>query len=315
MGAGHGTPRRRAWGALTTTRRSPPIPRAVCSCCRVKAGATPVTIRWSAFVARSRPGQSDFDVLHRFTPSNLNINAEGLAILADGSFVLSYTEFQRDVDGFVSAGILERRRPWVQVSSDQGQTFSIPFFVTESCGGWSFLAADTSNGPARGRLYLVCRDREGSAILLHHSTDRGNRWSDPIPVESPAGSGTTRSHPQIGVNKNGVVGVSWIDNRQDASGRCHALYFAASLDGGKTFLPAARVSSARSCPDSTRNGQAFRRWPRGGDYYGLAPAADGRFHLFWSDARSGLFQVWTAPVEVTESRAVRSPASSTRIER
>lgn len=65
------------------------------------------------------------------------------------------------------------------------------------------------------------------------------------------------------------------------------------------FLPARRVASAVSCPDSARNGPPLQRWPRGGDYYGLAAAAaDGRFHALWSDARSGMMQLWTAAVTV-----------------
>jgi hypothetical protein len=36
----------------------------------------------------------------------------------------------------------------------------------------------------------------------------------------------------------------------------------------------------------------------GGDYFGLTAGADGRFHLVWSDARDGAFQIWTAAVSV-----------------
>ena len=258
------------------------------------------TLRWSVFVARARPGRSYFDAVHRFVPSNLNINTEGLAVLSDSSVVLSFVDFQRNVDGFTREGRLDRPRVWVMVSRDRGETFSIPLLVTESCGsGWSFLAADTSSGPHRNRLYHVCRNREGTAILLHHSADRGERWSNPIPVESPARDSATRSHPQVAVNREGVLGVVWIDGRDDSTRRCHAVYFTASLDGGQSFLPATRLSSELSCPDSTRNGQAFARWPKGGDYFGLAAAADGRFHAFWADARSSMFQIWTVPVTIT----------------
>jgi hypothetical protein len=107
-----------------------------------------------------------------------------------------------------------------------------------------------------------------------------------------------RGVPEVAVNKHGVIGVSWIDGRDDPSGRCDALYFTASLDGGETFLPERRVSSARSCPDSAANGGAFKRWPHGGDYYGLTAMADGRFHLFWADGRAGTFQLWAANVQV-----------------
>lgn len=257
-------------------------------------------LRWTVFVARARAGRRHFDVLHRFFPSNLNINAEGLAVLSGGALVISYSDFQRNVDEFRSAGRLDRPRTWIIISRDRGETFSMPLFVTERCGSsWTFLAADTSNGAYRDRLYHVCPNREKTAIQVTYSANRGEQWSDPVVVESVATREGARTHPQVAVNAQGVVGVSWIDSRDDSSGRCHALYFTASWDGGQTFAPAQRVSSAPSCPDSTSNGPAFNRWPRGGDYYGLAAAADGRFHAFWADARSGRFQVWTAPVTVT----------------
>ena len=100
------------------------------------------------------------------------------------------------------------------------------------------------------------------------------------------------------VNKGGVLGVSWLDGRDDPTGHCYALYFTASLDGGDTFLPPTRVSTTPSCPDSQRNGASFDRWPRGGDYHGLAATSDGLFHALWPDASSGVFQTMTARLEV-----------------
>jgi len=100
------------------------------------------------------------------------------------------------------------------------------------------------------------------------------------------------------VNKDGVIGVSWLDGRDDPTGRCYGVYFTASLDGGDTFLPPSRVSTTPSCPDPQRNGGSFDRWPRGGDYHGLAATSDGQFHVLWPDASGGVFQVTTARLEV-----------------
>jgi hypothetical protein len=260
-------------------------------------------LRWTVFVARARAGRSYFDALHRFVPSNLNINAEGLAVLSNGAFVVSYSDFQRNVDEFRRGGILERGRTWIMVSRDRGETFSVPLFVTEQCGrSWTFLAADTSGGPHRDRLYHVCPNRDATAIQLHRSADRGEQWSDPILVEPAASKSGSRTHPQVAVNPSGVLGVSWLDTRDDPSGRCYAPYFTASRDGGQTFLPPARVAGSVSCPDSTHNGPAFQRWSKGGDYFGFAAAADGRFHVLWPDARSGRFQTWTGVVTVNAGR-------------
>ncbi|MFW6079191.1 MAG: hypothetical protein ACODAE_06200, partial [Gemmatimonadota bacterium] len=88
------------------------------------------------------------------------------------------------------------------------------------------------------------------------------------------------------------------DRRDDPSGECYAPYIAASSDGGETFSAPTRVAEEISCPDRDRLGFPGRRWPTGGDYFGLAPGADGRFHLLWPDARSGTYRLRSAAVSV-----------------
>jgi len=109
------------------------------------------------------------------------------------------------------------------------------------------------------------------------------------------------------VNHDGVVGLVWLQHERSRPERlCYRIYFAASLDGGKTFTPPRLVSDAVSCPDSKDNlaityppegEQMIERFPRGGDYIGLTAAADGGFHPVWIDGRNGIFQVYTARIE------------------
>src|SRR3712207_588288 len=115
---------------------------------------------------------------------------------------------------------------------------------------------------------------------------------------SSSGEVVFRRTPSVAVNKDGVVGLTWYERRKEAGGECQHLYFTASLDGGKSFLPQVRVSAAPSCPDTPRNGQSAKRWPGGGDYSGLAASADGAFHALWSDSRDGIYQLRTARVQV-----------------
>jgi hypothetical protein len=120
----------------------------------------------------------------------------------------------------------------------------------------------------------------------------------------------------VAVNPDGVVGVSWYDTRDATEGFQFHQYFAASLDGGSTFLPPVMVSSAISSPLGPGNMtmgatvwehrgtsllslvSAASRWPGGGDYMGMAADRDGVFHPFWADARTGTFQIYTAAVSV-----------------
>ena len=57
-----------------------------------------------------------------------------------------------------------------------------------------------------------------------------------------------------------------------------------------------KVSSAKNCPNTVANGQVAERWPAGGDYHGLAAAANGQFHLVWADSRDGIYKLRTATV-------------------
>jgi hypothetical protein len=58
------------------------------------------------------------------------------------------------------------------------------------------------------------------------------------------------------------------------------------------------VSNATSCPDVPQNKGAFALFDAGGDYSGLAATSDGLFHVVWSDARSGIYQLRTSTVNV-----------------
>jgi hypothetical protein len=105
--------------------------------------------------------------------------------------------------------------------------------------------------------------------------------------------------PSIAANKDGVLAVTWFDQRNDRAKKCYDLFFAASLDGGKTFQPEVRVSRKSSCPDTPRNKGAFQRWTYGGDYNGLVAAPDGTFHALWIDGREEVFQLRTVQVKVS----------------
>jgi hypothetical protein len=134
------------------------------------------------------------------------------------------------------------------------------------------------------------------------------------------------------VNAKGVVGVTWYDRREDQHNKNHRLRFTASLDGGVTWLASEPVSTAAfeypAVPRypaevvSEHSGEGrdidelhvwpgprlYDAWNSGmGDYAGFAAGADGRFHAFWIDNRTGVAQMYSAAVEV-QGTAVRSGA-------
>ena len=188
--------------------------------------------------------------------------------------------------------------------------------------GFGKFAADTESKKYRDRIYFTWEDARLGAyrIFFTYSSDRGKTWSAPKPMDNGIPKSARQFQPAIAVNKDGVVAVTWFDTRDSADGKEFNEYFAASVDGGQTFLPPQRVSSAPSNAKGEGNSQvepsvfphkdviamsflsAASRWASGGDYMGLAADKEGVFHPFWADARSGTFQVYTAEVTVENPR-------------
>jgi hypothetical protein len=187
------------------------------------------------------------------------------------------------------------------------------------------LAADVTNGPFRDHLYAVWTDsREGRvAIRFAFSTDGGRSWGPARMIDeattttaSPNRSPNNFS-PAIAVNRDGVVGVVWCDRRDNPDNTGFWVRFAASFDGGRTFLPSVRVSAAANDPlrggriyvrpvpypqDSTGRASVRLYVPRDpiveGDKISLSVGQGGTFWPVWIDNRTGTSQVWTASIRV-----------------
>lgn len=195
-----------------------------------------------------------------------------------------------------------------------------------------FLAVDSSEGPFKDRLYCVWADvRSGrSEIMMSMSSDKGKSWSRPITVNDDRARADITQGPDngmcaIAVNDAGVVGVMWYDRRDNPDDLSYYPRFSASTDGGETFTPSVRISEAPSTLDrmqkielasgaGSSGGGSRIESSRGGNIHfglgldgfhfsgghtdGLVAAADGTFHALWVDNRTGITQVWTAPITV-----------------
>ena len=291
--------------------------------------------RSALVVVRSPDGGATFELPVRL-PAAAGWDVWGAgngAVLSDGALVLLVTQIRirEDQPRMPAPGnrVAELRLD-VVMSSDGGTSFSKPVRVNEwwmgSDEGLALLAVDTSTGPFRDRLYVVWPDaRSGrSESLLSFSADRGRTWSAPRAVsDAPRDSGVAAFMPALAVNQNGVVAVTWYERREGRGGLTWRPRLSASFDGGETFLPSVTVNEAAF---STRVGGRVPLWTRpsgggdlsvwerggvvkieakldryffsGGDTQGLAAAADGTFYPFWIDNRTGIPQIWTAPVRV-----------------
>lgn len=193
------------------------------------------------------------------------------------------------------------------------------------------FAADVHSSPYRDRIYSAMPDlRWGKPrIALVSSSDRGATWTAPRLVDVRAPAGASQFLPAVAVNSDGVVGILWLDTRSSPRDDEYDVYFTASLDGGETFLPAVRVSSASSRPNGAGNLRpamhplrqrgdtlvmdfltAFSRWRDAGDYIGLTASASGAFHAVWPDARTGTFQLQTSRLQLRPAGDRESPVAA-----
>lgn len=273
-------------------------------------------------------------------------NVMPLVIFSDGALLVPIEDFPLDADPVKAAVAMTT---WTALSEDGGVTFTpmrrvhtLHFQIDTSrkiiLVSQPAFAVDPGESH-RDRLYAVWNDfgPSGNAtarVRLRYSDDRGRTWGQPIAVDPSAPSDADQFNPAIAVNADGVIGVSWYDTRGVGDSVGWHQYFAASMDGGATFLPAVPVSRELSRPFGAGNLainpvafssgsgplalsflSAASRWGNGGDYSGLSADRDGVFHPFWADSRSGTFQGWTARVRVRSPQASRDAASADRDQR
>jgi hypothetical protein len=238
------------------------------------------------------------------------------------------------------------------LSRDGGATFSAlrPGFEQQRYGTDSTLrrrrgesivgdntatfAADVRSTRYRDRVYAAFPDMRWAGgtprIAVVWSSDRGASWSVPTMVDAAAPASASQFLPAIAVNDSGVVGVMWLDTRASAADDAYDVFYSTSLDGGKTFLPAVRVSSETSRPAGPGNLRpglgrlrysgdtlimdflsGYSRWRDVGDYIGLTADAKGVFHPVWPDSRNGTFQLQTARIELLRGAPSSAAAMDT----
>lgn len=155
------------------------------------------------------------------------------------------------------------------------------------CFSFPTTAVDVSTSPYRGRVYVSWSSRVGasSELFCARSDDNGLSWSTPVRVNDVVTG--DQFFQGLAVDEAGTVFASWCDRRDDPQNRQFHIYASASYDGGVTWIPNWKVSSAPSDPGTSG-------WI--GDYNGLC-AGGGRCYPIWTDLRNGDYDAYTAPVQ------------------
>ena len=259
------------------------------------------------YVNKSRDDGLTFPHPITFRFSNLGSNTMTPVIMSDGTLLVSFANFNRPaIGGPRNDGRepLPKTLSWLLPSKDQGDNFNTPLFISGSCeAGFPVLAVDKSTSGFRDRLYYVCSSQSDNMVIAHYSNTQGRSWSHPVKVRKYHHLPRHKKNPftgtpQIAVNNEGTVGIIWQDRTDDPNGDCQYLYFTASIDGGKNYLPPIKVSSKLSCMENDQNHWAGTRYRSGGDYTGFVAKPNGNFQAIWADSRNGNAQLYMAEIKV-----------------
>ena len=133
---------------------------------------------------------------------------------------------------------------------------------------------------------------DGMDIYLTKSTDGGNSWSVPQVVNDDSNPNDHQFYSSIAVNEDGLVFVSWYDQRNNAGSNNTHYYVATSMDGGASF-DQKNVSSIASDFGQIVNPQNNNIGP--GEYNQIVTTGDYAIP-FWGDGRTndGKISVYSA---------------------
>lgn len=179
----------------------------------------------------------------------------------------------------------------VNKSTDGGVTWQGPRTIGR-VDGWSMVdggvnvysqpttAADLSDGPHGGNLYLQYRDTTSaplyeSDILFRRSLDTGMTWSVPMRVnDDPVGPDIDQFHNWLVVNDEGTLVSIWYDQRDFPVSKSFHVYAAYSFDGGETWTSNHRISEDPINPaDLAPSAPAERAVQSRSPFAALAPQA------------------------------------------
>jgi hypothetical protein len=147
------------------------------------------------------------------------------------------------------------------------------------------IGVDNSDGPNAGNVYVSMYNWTGTFMQVQvvRSTDGGTTWSKPVPV-APARYTHDQFFPWLSVSSAGLVGVSWLDRRNDPANIDYQAYAAISTDGGQSFQPNVQLTTAFSNPNV--NGYPQNEWM--GDYTGNTWDGPDNFVAAWMDSSNGV---------------------------
>jgi hypothetical protein len=152
--------------------------------------------------------------------------------------------------------------------------------------------ADTMTGQESSSANCSCRRAAHLFVVFYNwtgtfmqvevvrSTDGGKTWGKPVPVAPP-----TDTHdqflPWLSVSPDGIIGVSWLDRRNDPANISYEAFAAVSRDGIH-FSKNVQIASQPSNPFNDGLGGVFIGDLTGNSWFGHT------LYAAWMDSRNGV---------------------------
>ncbi len=230
-----------------------------------------------------RPGQpySDEHVLSQTASNqwpNVCVGENGQVYVTWVSFSYSAVMFSRSLDGG------DTWAPETQAVPTHFASVNIePDLAIFAYGA---MACDLSNGPHRGRLYMIYTDSDDdfteTDVFLVHSDDQGDTWSPRVRLnDEPQDHHYDNFHPWISVDDSGRVWAVFYDRRNDPYNLLMDVYFTVSEDGGQTWRANERITTVSSDPAAGSLDAGLI-----GEYIGWQARGD-KAVCVWTDTRLG----------------------------
>jgi PKD repeat protein len=228
---------------------------------------------------------------------NGNTNGGSVYVVTNNgsSFASNYT-FYQSTDGGETFTLKSQQQFSNYVGTNVNGRNSVQNMRTRP---YPFIACDNSNGPHRGRIYLVYASNNpaGNAkkpdIFCRFSDDAAVTWSLATVVNDDANSENNHNwFPAIWCDKEtGRLYVSWLDTR-DCPTSDSCMLYASYSDDGVNFAPNEPVSQVKfkiNCTTCGGGGTPAYL----GDYNGIASNKFGAM-VAWTDFRVGKFDSYVA---------------------
>jgi len=179
--------------------------------------------------------------------------------------------------------------------------------------GLPVIAIDKSGGVNNGKLYIVCNQGLSSLspslddydVVLYTSVNSGTTWSDASLIHQSV-PGITRHQffPNISVDKNGSVNISYYDNRNTPTNDSTEIYISRSEDGGNTFQDILISDHKFKLTQLSATDRFFANPPYIGTYFGIT-SAGSKVHTLWFDNSTGKYQAWHSFIETVPEALVK----------